>query len=151
MSFIGGISTRKKRGPFPRLANIFVAIAVGFGAWPKGTQRRDWGLAGTGGLTANSPGERDRSAVFCSDSCAVASRSRLQSLDAAVYDNGRSVAPAVLKVAMAFGGSMSFCMGMKTAALSKSPVLGVYVHGAAVARRHTPNLQKIVIRDDKLR
>jgi hypothetical protein len=56
-------------------------------------------------------------------------------IDAAVYDNGRGMAPAVLKVAMAFGGSMSygnregigrFGMGMKTAALSMSPVLDVY-------------------------
>lgn len=55
--------------------------------------------------------------------------------DAAVYDNGRGMAPNVLKVAMAFGGSMSynnragigrFGMGMKTAALSMSPVLELY-------------------------
>ena len=55
--------------------------------------------------------------------------------DVAVYDNGRGMSPAVLKVAMAFGGSMSygnrngiarFGMGMKTAALSMSPVLEVY-------------------------
>jgi hypothetical protein len=47
-------------------------------------------------------------------------------IDAAVYDNGRGMAPTVLKVAMAFGGSMSFGnrsgiarfgMGMKTAAV----------------------------------
>src|SRR5579859_1236442 len=56
-------------------------------------------------------------------------------IDAAVYDNGRGMAPAVLKVAMAFGGSTSFGtrtgigrfgMGMKTAALSLSPNLEVY-------------------------
>ena len=55
--------------------------------------------------------------------------------DAAVYDNGRGMSPNVLKVAMAFGGSMNynnrdgigrFGMGMKTAALSVSPVLEVY-------------------------
>jgi hypothetical protein len=55
--------------------------------------------------------------------------------DAAVYDNGRGMSPNVLKVAMAFGGSMNynnrggigrFGMGMKTAALSMSPVLEVY-------------------------
>jgi len=56
-------------------------------------------------------------------------------VDVAVYDNGRGMAPSVLKVSMAFGGSMSygnregiarFGMGMKTAALSMSPVLEVY-------------------------
>jgi hypothetical protein len=56
-------------------------------------------------------------------------------IDVAVYDNGRGMAPAVLKVAMAFGGSMHygsrqgiarFGMGMKTAALSMSSVLEVY-------------------------
>jgi hypothetical protein len=55
--------------------------------------------------------------------------------DAAVYDNGRGMAPSVLKVATAFGGSMSFNnregigrfgMGMKTAALSMSPTLELY-------------------------
>jgi hypothetical protein len=55
--------------------------------------------------------------------------------DVAVYDNGRGMAPPVLKVAMAFGGSMNygnrqgiarFGMGMKTAALSMSSVLEVY-------------------------
>lgn len=55
--------------------------------------------------------------------------------DAAVYDNGAGMAPTVLKVAMAFGGSTSFGnrhgigrfgMGMKTAALSISPVVEVY-------------------------
>src|SRR5713101_7648284 len=48
-------------------------------------------------------------------------------IDAAVYDNGRGMSPTVLKVAIAFGGSMyygnrngiaRFGMGMKTAALS---------------------------------
>ncbi len=56
-------------------------------------------------------------------------------VDAAVYDNGRGMAPSVLKVATAFGGSLSFNnregigrygMGMKTAALSMSPVLELY-------------------------
>lgn len=56
-------------------------------------------------------------------------------IDAAVYDNGSGMAPSTLKVTMAFGGSMSFGnrtgiarfgMGMKTAALSMSPVLDVY-------------------------
>jgi len=55
--------------------------------------------------------------------------------DVAVYDNGHGMSSTVLKVAMAFGGSMSygnrhgiarFGMGMKTAALSMSPVLEVY-------------------------
>src|SRR6266513_1197220 len=58
-----------------------------------------------------------------------------QRTDVLVYDNGRGMAPNVLKVAMAFGGSMNynnrggigrFGMGMKTAALSMSPVLDVY-------------------------
>lgn len=56
-------------------------------------------------------------------------------IDIAVYDNGHGMAPNVLKVAMAFGGSMNFGnrhgiarfgMGMKTAALSMSSVLEVY-------------------------
>jgi hypothetical protein len=56
-------------------------------------------------------------------------------IDAAVYDNGAGMAPAVLKVATSFGGSTSFGnrkgigrfgMGMKTAALSMSPVLELY-------------------------
>ena len=56
-------------------------------------------------------------------------------IDAAVYDNGRGMAPNVLKVATSFGGSMSFNnrdgigrfgMGMKTAALSISPVMELY-------------------------
>ncbi len=55
--------------------------------------------------------------------------------DVAVYDNGRGMAPPVLKVAMSFGGSMNygnrsgiarFGMGMKTAALSMSSILEVY-------------------------
>lgn len=57
------------------------------------------------------------------------------SIDVGVYDNGTGMAPAILQVAMAFGGSMTFGnrdrigrfgMGMKTAALSVSPVLEVY-------------------------
>lgn len=56
-------------------------------------------------------------------------------IDAAVYDNGRGMEPNVLKVATAFGGSMNynnrqgigrFGMGMKTAALSMSPVMELY-------------------------
>lgn len=56
-------------------------------------------------------------------------------IDAAVFDNGSGMAAAVLKVATSFGGSMSFGnrggigrfgMGMKTAALSMSPVLELY-------------------------
>jgi hypothetical protein len=56
-------------------------------------------------------------------------------IDAAVYDNGSGMAPNVLKVATSFGGSMSFNnrsgigrfgMGMKTAALSMSPVMELY-------------------------
>jgi len=55
--------------------------------------------------------------------------------DVAVLDNGRGMAPNVLKVAMAFGGSMNFNnrsgigrfgMGMKTAALSMSPLVEFY-------------------------
>ncbi len=58
-----------------------------------------------------------------------------KTINVAVYDNGRGMSPAVLKVAMAFGGSMyygnrqgiaRFGMGMKTAALSISPVLEAY-------------------------
>jgi len=58
-----------------------------------------------------------------------------KTIDVAVYDNGRGMNPAVLKVAMAFGGSMyygnregiaRFGMGMKTAALSISPILEAY-------------------------
>lgn len=56
-------------------------------------------------------------------------------IDAAVYDNGRGMEPNVLKVATSFGGSMNynnrngigrFGMGMKTAALSMSPVMEIY-------------------------
>lgn len=56
-------------------------------------------------------------------------------IDVAVYDNGCGMSPGVLKVGMAFGGSLNFGkrdgiarfgMGMKTAALSMSPVLEVY-------------------------
>jgi hypothetical protein len=56
-------------------------------------------------------------------------------IDAAVYDNGFGMPPNILKVSTAFGGSMSygnrsgiarFGMGMKTAALSMSPVMEVY-------------------------
>src|SRR4030095_15044923 len=56
-------------------------------------------------------------------------------IDAAVYDNGSGMAPNVLKVATSFGGSMTynnrtgigrFGMGMKTAALSMSPVMELY-------------------------
>jgi hypothetical protein len=56
-------------------------------------------------------------------------------IDAAVYDNGVGMAPAVLKVATSFGGSTTFGnrdgigrfgMGMKTAALSMGPVLEIY-------------------------
>lgn len=56
-------------------------------------------------------------------------------IDAAVYDNGQGMEPHVLKVATAFGGSMTFNnrtgigrfgMGMKTAALSMSPVMELY-------------------------
>jgi hypothetical protein len=52
-----------------------------------------------------------------------------------VLDNGNGMAPHVLKVASSFGGSMTydnrsgigrFGMGMKTAALSMSPVLEIY-------------------------
>jgi hypothetical protein len=55
--------------------------------------------------------------------------------DAAVYDNGSGMPPAVLKVATSFGGSTTFGnragigrfgMGMKTAALSISPVMELY-------------------------
>jgi Histidine kinase-, DNA gyrase B-, and HSP90-like ATPase len=55
--------------------------------------------------------------------------------DAAVYDNGSGMTSAVLKVATSFGGSTTFGnrsgigrfgMGMKTAALSMSPVMDLY-------------------------
>lgn len=56
-------------------------------------------------------------------------------IDTAVYDNGRGMAPNILKVATSFGGSMNFNnrtgigrfgMGMKTAALSMSPILELF-------------------------
>ncbi len=56
-------------------------------------------------------------------------------VDAAVYDDGRGMSPSVLKVATSFGGSLNFNnrkgigrfgMGMKTAALSLSPVMELY-------------------------
>jgi hypothetical protein len=56
-------------------------------------------------------------------------------IDAAVYDNGLGMAPAVLKAATSFGGSTTFDnrvgigrfgMGMKTAALSMSPIMELY-------------------------
>lgn len=56
-------------------------------------------------------------------------------IDAAVYDNGRGMEPNVLRIATSFGGSMHFNnrggigrfgMGMKTAALSMSPVMELY-------------------------
>jgi hypothetical protein len=56
-------------------------------------------------------------------------------IDAAVFDNGAGMSPTVLKVATSFGGSTTFGnrkgigrfgMGMKTAALSMSPVLEIY-------------------------
>jgi hypothetical protein len=56
-------------------------------------------------------------------------------MDAAVYDNGRGMDKAILKVATSFGGSTTFGnrngigrfgMGMKTAALSMSPTMDLY-------------------------
>jgi hypothetical protein len=56
-------------------------------------------------------------------------------IDIAVYDNGKGMSPAVLRAATAFGGSLNFGnregigrfgMGMKTAALSLSPVMELY-------------------------
>jgi hypothetical protein len=56
-------------------------------------------------------------------------------IDAAVYDDGHGMSPTVLKAATAFGGSLSygnrqgiarFGMGMKTAALSMSPVMELF-------------------------
>ncbi len=56
-------------------------------------------------------------------------------IDACVSDNGSGMPPNVLKVATSFGGSMNynnrtgigrFGMGMKTAALSMSPVMELY-------------------------
>jgi hypothetical protein len=58
-----------------------------------------------------------------------------QEIDVAVYDNGHGMPASVLKVATAFGGSMNygnrsgiarFGMGMKTAALSMSPIMQLY-------------------------
>lgn len=55
--------------------------------------------------------------------------------DIVVFDNGKGMPPNVLKVATSFGGSMNygnrkgigrFGMGMKTAALSVSPVMELY-------------------------
>lgn len=56
-------------------------------------------------------------------------------ISAAVFDDGAGMSPEILKVATSFGGSTSFGsregigrfgMGMKTAALSMSPVMDVY-------------------------
>src|SRR5260370_3829420 len=56
-------------------------------------------------------------------------------IDAAVYDDGPGMSPTILKVATALGGSTTFGnrngigrfgMGMKTAALSMSPVMELY-------------------------
>lgn len=58
-----------------------------------------------------------------------------QRIDIGVYDNGTGMAPSVLKAVTAFGGSLNFGnregigrfgMGMKTAALSVSPVMELY-------------------------
>ena len=58
-----------------------------------------------------------------------------QRIDALVYDNGKGMAPHVLKVAMAFGGSMvydnrsgigRYGMGMKAAALNIARSVDVY-------------------------
>ena len=58
-----------------------------------------------------------------------------QQIDALVYDNGKGMAPHVLKVAMAFGGSMvydnrsgigRYGMGMKAAALNIARSVDVY-------------------------
>jgi hypothetical protein len=58
-----------------------------------------------------------------------------QRIDAMVYDNGKGMAPHVLKVAMAFGGSMvydnragigKYGMGMKAAALNIARSVDVY-------------------------
>src|SRR5579871_1649345 len=65
-----------------------------------------------------------------------------RSFSVLVLDNGKGMAPNVLKVACAFGGSLRFGnrhgngrygMGMKDAALSMSPVLDVYSWQAAGA------------------
>jgi hypothetical protein len=56
-------------------------------------------------------------------------------IDVAVCDNGKGMSPSVLKAATAFGGSLNFGnrsgigrfgMGMKTAALSLSPIMELY-------------------------
>ncbi len=56
-------------------------------------------------------------------------------MDAAVYDNGSGMSQTLLKVATSFGGSTTFGnragigrfgMGMKTAALSMSPIMELY-------------------------
>lgn len=56
-------------------------------------------------------------------------------IDVLIYDNGKGMAPHVLKVGMSFGGSLvydnrngigRYGMGMKTAALSMGPILEVY-------------------------
>lgn len=58
-----------------------------------------------------------------------------RSISALVYDNGRGMAPNVLKVSIAFGGSLVFenrsgigryGVGMKAAALSMSPAFEIY-------------------------
>jgi len=58
-----------------------------------------------------------------------------QQIDVAVYDNGHGMPASVLKIATAFGGSMNygnrsgvarFGIGMKTAALSMSPVMELF-------------------------
>ncbi len=55
--------------------------------------------------------------------------------DVLVLDNGLGMAPNILKLATSFGGSMVFAsrtgigrygMGMKTAALSMSPIMDLY-------------------------
>ena len=68
-----------------------------------------------------------------------------------VYDNGRGMAPNVLKVATAFGGSLSygnrsgigrFGMGMKTAALSMSPVMELYSWQSKGRLQHDPGHER---------
>jgi hypothetical protein len=64
-----------------------------------------------------------------------AGRGKERQIDACVYDNGHGMTQTVLKAVTAFGGSMSygnrqgiarFGMGMKTAALSMSPVMELF-------------------------
>lgn len=71
-----------------------------------------------------------------------AGRRGAQETDILVYDNGKGMPPNVMKVATSFGGSMSygnrkgigrFGMGMKTAALSVSPVMELYSWQEAAA------------------